>query len=125
MIFRCALWIDELSQGVRYEFEDKYQRVSEGVLCEISAKGQVLVNVEHIFRRILFSLITLAAVITFNFFLFRIVPGDPVAMIASPRMKPETRELIREQYGLDKPLWFNMEAMRSEGKLSAAFDNQF
>jgi len=82
-------------------------------------------NIENIFRRALFNLITLGAVVTFNFFLFRIVPGDPVAMIASPRMKPETRELIREQYGLDKPLWFNLQAVRESGDLSAAFDSQF
>lgn len=82
-------------------------------------------NIENIFRRALFNLITLAAVVTFNFFLFRIVPGDPIAMMASPRMKPETKELIREQYGLDKPLWINLQAMREEGELSALFDSQF
>ncbi len=82
-------------------------------------------NIENILRRALFSLITLAAVLTFNFFLFRIVPGDPIAMIASPRMKPETREMIREQYGLDKPVWINLPAMREQGNLSALFDSQF
>lgn len=46
-------------------------------------------------------------------------------MIASPRMKPETRELIREQFGLDKPLWFNLPAMRSKGEPSAIFESQF
>lgn len=81
-------------------------------------------NIENILRRGLFSLITLVAVITFNFFLFRIVPGDPIAMISSPRMKPETREMIREQYGLDKPLWFNLPAMR-QGSLVDLFDSQF
>jgi len=82
-------------------------------------------SIETILRRALFSLITLAVVLTFNFFLFRVVPGDPVAMISSPRMRPETRELIREQYGLDKPLWINLEALREEGNISAAFDSQF
>jgi len=82
-------------------------------------------NIENILRRVLFSLITLAAVLTFNFFLFRIVPGDPISMIASPRMKPETREMIREQYGLDKPIWFNIPAMREQGAFSALFDSQF
>ena len=80
---------------------------------------------DYIIRRIAFSLITLAAVLTLNFFLFRIVPGDPVAMIASPRMRPETRELIREQYGLDKPVWLNIEAAREEGDLTAIFDSQY
>jgi len=68
---------------------------------------------------------TLAAVIVFNFFLFRIIPGDPIAMISSPRMKPETRDLIREQYGLDKPIWLNLDAAREEDRFVAAFDSQF
>ncbi len=82
-------------------------------------------TIGNVSRRALFNLITLAAVVTFNFFLFRVVPGDPVAMMASPRMKPETKELIRQQFGLDKPLWINMPAMREEGKLSSLFDSQF
>ncbi|OQX56754.1 hypothetical protein B5M50_07015 [candidate division KSB1 bacterium 4484_219] len=82
-------------------------------------------NIEKILRRALFSLITLGAVITFNFYLFRIVPGDPVSMIASPRMKPETREKIREQYGLNKPIWINLSAAREEGQLSLLLDSQF
>lgn len=80
---------------------------------------------ENISRRLLFSLITLIVVLIFNFFLFRIVPGDPVSMIASPRMKSETREKIREQYGLDKPIWINLSAVREEGSFSAIFDTQF
>ena len=62
------------------------------------------------------------AVLTFNFWLFRIVPGDPVSMIVSPRMRPETRDRIREQYGLDLPVWFNFEAVRETGEIRAVFD---
>jgi peptide/nickel transport system permease protein len=40
-------------------------------------------------------------------------------------MKPETRDLIREQYGLDKPVWLNLEAASEQGDLSAVFDSQF
>ena len=80
---------------------------------------------DYFIRRLVFSLITLAAVLTFNFFLFRIVPGDPVAMIVSPRMKPATRELIRTQYGLGKPVWLNVEEAREEQSLAALFDSQF
>ncbi len=84
-----------------------------------------MIQIDYILRRIAFSLMTLAAVIVFNFFLFRIIPGDPVAMISSPRMKPETRDLIREQYGLDKPVWLNIDAVREEEQISAIFDSQF
>ena len=80
---------------------------------------------DYFIRRIVFSLITLAAILTFNFFLFRIVPGDPVSMVVSPRMRAETRDLIREQYGLDKPVWLNFEAAREQQSLAALFDSQF
>lgn len=79
----------------------------------------------YFIRKAAFGLVTLAAVLTFNFLLFRIVPGDPVAMIVSPRMRPETRELIRTQYGLDKPVWLNIEAVRETGQLTAIFDSQY
>jgi len=82
-------------------------------------------RIDYILRKGAFSLITLAAVLTFNFLLFRIVPGDPVSMIVSPRMRPETRDKIREQFGLDKPLWFNVEAARETGEWRDAFDSQF
>ncbi len=84
-----------------------------------------MLRIDYVLRKVAFSLVTLAAVIIFNFFLFRIVPGDPVAMIVSPRMRPETRELIREQYGLDKPVWLNVDAARKEGRLTEALDSQF
>lgn len=70
-------------------------------------------------------MVTLLAVLTFNFYLFRIVPGDPVSMIVSPRMRPETRELIRIQYGLDAPIWLNVEAFQETGEFRALFDSQF
>jgi peptide/nickel transport system permease protein len=82
-------------------------------------------RIDYIIRKAAFSLITLVAVLTFNFLLFRIVPGDPVSMIVSPRMRPETRDKIREQYGLDKPLWFNVEQVRTSGEWGDVFDSQF
>jgi peptide/nickel transport system permease protein len=82
-------------------------------------------RIDYIIRKAAFSLITLVAVLTFNFLLFRIVPGDPVSMIVSPRMRPETRDKIREQYGLDKPLWFNLEQARASGEWGDVFDSQF
>lgn len=48
--------------------------------------------------------ITILAVIVINFFLFRIMPGDPARILMNPRMKPEVRDYIRAQFGLDKPL---------------------
>lgn len=52
------------------------------------------------------ALISLVMVVILGFFLFRILPGDPVATIARERqMTPEQVQLLREQYGLDKSIW--------------------
>ena len=48
---------------------------------------------------------TVLFVITLNFFLFRVLPGDPArAGIHDPRLKKETIEAIRVRFGLDKPV---------------------
>jgi peptide/nickel transport system permease protein len=68
---------------------------------------------------------TVIAVLIFNFFLFRILPGDPVRLIIqSPRMTVEAQQRISAQFGLDKPVWFNAERLRS-GEFLGAFDTQF
>src|SRR3954452_20276781 len=44
-------------------------------------------------------------VIVVNFFLFRVIPGDPARTLARGRFKtPAQLEQIRHQYGLDQPL---------------------
>lgn len=51
------------------------------------------------------ALATLVFVLVFNFFLFRIVPGDPAKIIARNRFLPEESiEELRQQFGLDKSL---------------------
>ncbi|MBU7012504.1 MAG: ABC transporter permease [Theionarchaea archaeon] len=56
-------------------------------------------------RRVLEILVTLFIVATLIFILFRMMPGNPTAMVLSPRMTPEVREIVRSRFGLDKPLW--------------------
>lgn len=46
----------------------------------------------------------LAVVLALNFFLFRIMPGDPMITIMDPRFSPEAQQLLAEQWGLDRPL---------------------
>ncbi len=53
-------------------------------------------------RKIIYLVITLFAIIAFNFFLFRIMPGDPAAVLV-PKSGDETlKALIREEYHLDE-----------------------
>lgn len=39
------------------------------------------------------------------FFLLRLVPGDPAAMILGERATPDALSALRSQLGLDQPLW--------------------
>src|SRR4030042_814495 len=82
-------------------------------------------RLDFVLRKAGFVLITLIAVITINFYLFRIVPGDPLSMMINPRMRPETQARIREQFGLTKPIWLNKDAYQETGKLSSLLDSQF
>ena len=80
---------------------------------------------DFIIRRFAFSILTLIAIIIFNFLLFRILPGDPVQMTVSPRMLPEAQERVRQQFGLDKPLWLNFQAAGESGDVRNVLDSQF
>ncbi len=63
-------------------------------------------NKSYILRKIFQSLITVLFVLIINYFLFRIIPGDPMQMIMrNPKASPESVEHIRALFGLDKP-WY-------------------
>jgi peptide/nickel transport system permease protein len=73
----------------------------------------------YLAAKIGWALLTLALVITFNFVLFRVLPGDPARAIAhDPRISPETVAALTARFGLDKPLFLNL----SGGN---PFDSQF
>lgn len=59
----------------------------------------------YILRKISWAIFTILFVITLNFFLFRVLPGDPArAGIRDPRLTQEAVEAIRIRFGLDKPV---------------------
>jgi len=62
---------------------------------------------DYLLRKITFALITLAIVVTLNFFLFRVLPGDPIRSVIGRNIKIsiETQEALRTQFGLDKPIF--------------------
>jgi peptide/nickel transport system permease protein len=60
------------------------------------------VSARFISRRVLGSLATLVFVVIFNFFLFRVVEGDPVAnLFRGKELTPTQRQELTEQFGLD------------------------
>ena len=60
----------------------------------------------YFLKRIGHSVITLWLILTLNFFLFRMLPGDPLRLLfTDPRVPLETLEELRVLYGLDGSLW--------------------
>jgi len=53
------------------------------------------------------SLVTIVVVFVINFTLFRVLPGDPVRAVIgrNVRISVETQQALREQFGLDKPIF--------------------
>jgi peptide/nickel transport system permease protein len=57
------------------------------------------------FRKVVAAALTIAVIICANFFIFRMAPGDPVRMMfRDPRVSAESLELMKQKFGLDKPL---------------------
>ncbi len=57
-----------------------------------------------ILKRLVGTLVIVVAVATITFVLSRVVPANPAAFLAGQNASAETVELIKEQYGLDRPL---------------------
>ena len=56
-------------------------------------------------RKTGWAIFTILFVIVLNFFLFRVLPGDPArAGVRDPRLKKEAIEMLRVRFGLDKPV---------------------
>lgn len=58
----------------------------------------------HIATRLLFAIPSLFGVALIVFILLRVVPGDPIAMMAGVTATPEQIQELRALYGLDEPL---------------------
>jgi peptide/nickel transport system permease protein len=62
--------------------------------------------VKHIIaKRLALLLFVVFGVILITFFLSHIIPGDPARMIVGQRATQETLEQVRQQLGLDQPVW--------------------
>ncbi len=59
----------------------------------------------YLLTKIGWAILTVLFVVVLNFFLFRVLPGDPArAGIRDPRMTLQAQQAIRERFGLDKPV---------------------
>src|SRR4030042_6463240 len=55
-------------------------------------------------RRLFYTLITIILILTFNFVLFRVMPGDPFRIMVPKGADELTRDHYMDHYGLDEPL---------------------
>ncbi|MBQ2064039.1 MAG: ABC transporter permease, partial [Firmicutes bacterium] len=60
---------------------------------------------KYLFRRIIQLPIILLGVVIVTFLIIQLAPGDPAVTIAGSSARPEDIEAIREQLGLNQPLW--------------------
>lgn len=58
----------------------------------------------YLIRRLLFSVLVIAGVVTIAFGLMHMIPGDPVDAILGTEASADTRAALRRELGLDRPL---------------------
>jgi len=82
---------------------------------------------KYLLRKIGWALFTIAFVVVLNFFLFRILPGDPARAVRDPRLTQQAVEAIRVRFGLDQPLYVQfLLYVRNllQGELGTSFHSQ-
>jgi peptide/nickel transport system permease protein len=62
------------------------------------------VGAAYVLRRLGGALLTIAAIVVLNFFLFRLVPGDPVNSLLPRNVSQEQKDALRQRLGLDLPI---------------------
>ena len=62
---------------------------------------------DYLLGKIGLALLTLFVVLVLDFLMFRVLPGDPVRAVIgrNVRISPEVQQSLREQFGLDKPIF--------------------
>ena len=60
--------------------------------------------IKFVLQRISYGLLVVLGVAVVVFFIFHAMPGDPIDMMVGPRTDKTTRDNIRHELGLDKPL---------------------
>ncbi|MCJ7824180.1 MAG: ABC transporter permease, partial [Anaerolineales bacterium] len=78
----------------------------------------------YIIRRLISLVPTLLGVVFVIFMFQRLIPGDPAVAMLGEHAAQENVERIREQLGLNRPVFLDIDALR-EGDFAGFFDSQF
>ncbi len=79
---------------------------------------------QYFVRRLISVIPTLLGVTIIIFLLLRLIPGDPAIAMLGEHAAQENVERIREQLGLNRPLFLDREALR-QGDVKGFFDSQY
>jgi peptide/nickel transport system permease protein len=64
----------------------------------------------YIIRRLLYTIPIVFGVLLLTFILFKVVPGDPAFQMAGKAASPQVIEEVRQEYGLNKPLFLSWDS---------------
>lgn len=59
---------------------------------------------QYVLQRFIQMIFTLWIVMTIIFFMFRLIPADPAALLVDSSLTPEAQQQLREFWGIDKPV---------------------
>lgn len=59
----------------------------------------------YVIKRLILAVPTIIGAATLIFFLVRVLPGDPVHLLAGEQTSPEVIARLRAEFGLDKPIY--------------------
>lgn len=79
----------------------------------------------YLLKRVLGLVPVLIGVTLLIFFLTRVIPGDPATAMLGQRAAPNLLERLRNDLGLDRPLFVNTEAFSESGDVRSLFDSQY
>lgn len=84
---------------------------------------------DYILRKFGLAALTLAVVVVVDFYLFRVLPGDPVRAVIgrNVRISKESQDALRVQFGLDRPLheqFFATIAQWAQGNLGISWSQR-
>lgn len=69
-----------------------------------STADEVFEVKSYFIRRLIHTAVTLWLLLTLIFLIFRLLPGDPLAIYVDIAMPPEVQEAMMRRFGLDRPL---------------------
>ncbi len=78
----------------------------------------------YVARRLFGIVPVLIGVTLLIFAITRVIPGDPAIAMLGQRSDPTLRERLREDLGLNMPLWLNFQGARDEG-IAGLFESQY